>query len=647
MHHGYEVIEDDIGVGTSPTTVVEWERIDDDETEDVETEHVSTRVTSEASKEAEDVKRTNGSIASQDALDAEPHSQSSATCDAVPSVKSSVPKCDHCHMACSPPQRCGRCRKATYCSKKCQHAAWSEHKVTCNSYAQTASAATSVAKQSDCRASVSTLELQGSKIDLQVRATVSDDEQRFQHEADTWRCPDKINPMYRHAATMHVKKLLPELLKLHASREPSEHLSSGLLDLEDLKLPPGSKELTKRLEERLFYMAIAECLEIQETEPASACGAYAKAALTSFGWADIYHRWIVCLEAAGRHADALAVRSVAVARGVWKHVLQRPNALYVPALRATGWWNTDDLPEARALEEAYPVILKEYRALCNTHDDRKWTPIADQPLVLQGDWTDFKLIENGKFHSVNCARCPETMKLIQQHCPDIISQVRGSLIFSRLAGGTMLKPHCGPTNVRIRIHLGLEVPECPEAPRIRVGDEWRRWEAGKCLVFDDSFEHEVQHHGVDPRVVLIADIWHPEFDEDLRKKHLHGRHWRRYQDALASLKACNFALFEPHKVESSEVRFIEKALVALPEVQEAAVVMHLDSDGHQTMIVYIESASTSLQPNDVCGLCAEKVNLYGVSSLVLAVPSWPRLATGEIDREKLPKPPPSLLQDCK
>ncbi len=26
---------------------------------------------------------------------------------------------------------------------------------------------------------------------------------------------------------------------------------------------------------------------------------------------------------------------------------------------------------------------------------------------------------------------------------------------------------------------------------IRVGSEWRRWEFGKCIVFDDSFEHEV------------------------------------------------------------------------------------------------------------------------------------------------------------
>lgn len=38
----------------------------------------------------------------------------------------------------------------------------------------------------------------------------------------------------------------------------------------------------------------------------------------------------------------------------------------------------------------------------------------------------------------------------------------------------------------------IEVPKsCDEGCYIRVGSENRRgWEEGKCLVFDDSFEHE-------------------------------------------------------------------------------------------------------------------------------------------------------------
>ena len=52
----------------------------------------------------------------------------------------------------------------------------------------------------------------------------------------------------------------------------------------------------------------------------------------------------------------------------------------------------------------------------------------------------------------------------------------------------------------------------PEGTRIRVGTEERTWAAGQCLVFDDSFEHEVWHEGSTDRIVLICDMWHPQLD---------------------------------------------------------------------------------------------------------------------------------------
>lgn len=40
---------------------------------------------------------------------------------------------------------------------------------------------------------------------------------------------------------------------------------------------------------------------------------------------------------------------------------------------------------------------------------------------------------------------------------------------------------------------------------------------GKCIVFDDSFEHEAVNNSDQPRVVLIVDIWHPDLsDEEVR-----------------------------------------------------------------------------------------------------------------------------------
>ena len=73
--------------------------------------------------------------------------------------------------------------------------------------------------------------------------------------------------------------------------------------------------------------------------------------------------------------------------------------------------------------------------------------------------------------------------------------------------GTHIKPHCGPVNAWLRCHLGVVVPP---GCGIRVGSGKRFWEEGRCLIFDDSFEHEAWNPTGDARTVLVLDFWHPE-----------------------------------------------------------------------------------------------------------------------------------------
>ena len=80
--------------------------------------------------------------------------------------------------------------------------------------------------------------------------------------------------------------------------------------------------------------------------------------------------------------------------------------------------------------------------------------------------------------------------------------------------GTHVWAHTGPTNCRLRSHLGLVVPE---NLKIRVGTEERTWEEGKVFVFDDSWEHEVWHNGNSYRLILIVDVWHPELTDEEKK----------------------------------------------------------------------------------------------------------------------------------
>jgi len=78
--------------------------------------------------------------------------------------------------------------------------------------------------------------------------------------------------------------------------------------------------------------------------------------------------------------------------------------------------------------------------------------------------------------------------------------------FSILKPGTHIPPHFGLSNLKLAVHLALLIPA---SCGIRVGAETRHWEEGKCLIFDDSFEHEAWNRSAELRAVLIVEAWNP------------------------------------------------------------------------------------------------------------------------------------------
>lgn len=54
---------------------------------------------------------------------------------------------------------------------------------------------------------------------------------------------------------------------------------------------------------------------------------------------------------------------------------------------------------------------------------------------------------------------------------------------------------------------------------MKVAEQIVNWIPGKCLLFDDSFLHEVWHKGPEgePRIVLLFDFWHPDLSEIEKK----------------------------------------------------------------------------------------------------------------------------------
>jgi aspartate beta-hydroxylase len=111
------------------------------------------------------------------------------------------------------------------------------------------------------------------------------------------------------------------------------------------------------------------------------------------------------------------------------------------------------------------------------------------------------MVSMGNEDFQRAGQCPSTMEVVRS------MPLADTVTFSTLAAGTRLIPHYGPTNIKLRHQLCIENAK---GAQIRVGEEWRSWEQGKCLVIDDSFNHEVVHGGNHRRVVLLVDSWHPE-----------------------------------------------------------------------------------------------------------------------------------------
>lgn len=128
----------------------------------------------------------------------------------------------------------------------------------------------------------------------------------------------------------------------------------------------------------------------------------------------------------------------------------------------------------------------------------------DQQRISKGEnWKTFVFYVFGDRYDPNCARCPETARLL-----DAVPHIRNAW-FSILSPGYHIPPHQGPIKGIIRVHLGLIIPEPSDQCRIRVDDRWSEWEEGKCIVFDDFFEHEVRNDTAHERVVLFLDVDRP------------------------------------------------------------------------------------------------------------------------------------------
>jgi aspartate beta-hydroxylase len=172
-----------------------------------------------------------------------------------------------------------------------------------------------------------------------------------------------------------------------------------------------------------------------------------------------------------------------------------------PGLTSAPFHDAARLPGALALERNHAAIAAEIEGLAA----REFQAEAEG-LMERGSWDVFLFYERSRKNEENCARCPTITRVIENS--STVRTQAGLLYVSKLSPGTHIRPHLGPTNVRLRCHLGIRIPDGDCG--LKVGGETRVWEEGRCIVFDDSLEHEAWNHTGEDRIVLIIDFWHPD-----------------------------------------------------------------------------------------------------------------------------------------
>jgi beta-hydroxylase len=156
------------------------------------------------------------------------------------------------------------------------------------------------------------------------------------------------------------------------------------------------------------------------------------------------------------------------------------------------FYKSEEFPFAALLEANWQTILRELEQI----QGKYFTPWSEKYLYKDG-WSIFGLYSYGLKIEKNCNLCPETTKLVEQ-IPNLLTAA-----FSTLAPGTHIAPHTGYPDGVLRCHLGLMLTDnCA----IRIGEETRTWQVGKCLIFDDTIEHEAWNQGIHNRIILLLDF---------------------------------------------------------------------------------------------------------------------------------------------
>ena len=170
-----------------------------------------------------------------------------------------------------------------------------------------------------------------------------------------------------------------------------------------------------------------------------------------------------------------------------------------------GFYDSADFAWSKALEENFDVIRQEIFDFLKLNKHRL-LPYLNKDLLSGPDkWKALSFIFWDMQIDINAEVIPKTIAIVKN-----IPGLTG-LSLSLLEPQAKIKRHRGDTNATVRCHFPLDVPgKLPECG-FKVGEESVSWEEGKLIVFNDAAIHEAWNLTDKQRLVLILDVFRPEF----------------------------------------------------------------------------------------------------------------------------------------
>jgi len=279
------------------------------------------------------------------------------------------------------------------------------------------------------------------------------------------------------------------------------------------------------------YLSTGTCSKEQDqdcTDPSYPMGQTTK--LNSIFWGDITrsttHEKLEWWLAKGNRMSFSnleeGIYSAGVAAGVYLSRYQRPiNA--VPGLRAKPVWEVKETGLKKALDkirENWKVIRDEGLELMKQRKrwrvDPGWVGLPDS----RGWWGEVAVkgvaLHSAAEQSNLCKNALFTCRMVQQF-PEASGCPKCKASFSLVDGSTHIPAHAGPTNGRLRAHLGLVVPKKGDL-HMRIGNQTVGWKPGKWTIIDDSFEHEIVNDSSGQRLIFLIDFMHPDISKDNKEE---------------------------------------------------------------------------------------------------------------------------------